>query len=89
MELGQIVMTRGIRAGASNIDFAQFVIGAFGKYLSQDWGDTCKEDAAMNDAAVKNGDDRVVAKYNHVLGDIFIITEWDRSVTTILLCNEY
>ena len=89
MELGQVVMTRGIRAAASDIDFAQIVIGAFANYITQDWGDTCKEDAKMNDDAVKNGDDRIVAKYNHVPGDIFIMTEWDRSATTILLCNEY
>lgn len=39
----------------------------------------------LNDDAVKSGDDRIVAKYDN----IFIITEWDRSVTTILFLEEY
>ena len=42
----------------------------------------------MNDNALKDGE-RIVAVYN--IGDdkIYIITEWDRSVTTILFPSEY
>ena len=39
----------------------------------------------MNGSAVKNDGDRIVAHYN----DIYIITEWDRFVTTILFVHEY
>lgn len=48
-------------------------------------GDIPHEDKKMNDSAVKNNDDRIVARYN----DIYIITEWDRSATTILFIDEY
>ena len=70
-------------------DFAKFFISSIEKYLDKDWGNTCESDCAMNDESVKTGDDRIVAMYNHELGDIFIITEWDRSVTTVLFCDEY
>lgn len=43
----------------------------------------------MNDDAVKNGDDRIFARYNNEEGDIYIITEWNREVTTILFPSEY
>lgn len=66
-------------------DFALFITNCINKYLRSDWGDTCKEDAALNDRAEKYGDARIVAKYDN----IFIITEWDRSVTTILFTDEY
>ena len=42
----------------------------------------------MNDEALEIGE-RIVAKYETCEGDIFIITEWDRSVTTILFTHEY
>ena len=69
--------------------FCEIFIKSIERYLDKDWGDTCESDKIMNDEAVKTGDDRIVALYNHELGDIFIITEWDRSVTTVLFCDEY
>jgi len=86
MKTGQWVITRGINAKMKEDEkFAEFIIDCYGRYLNQDWGDTCEEDSKLNDAAVKNGNDRIVAKYDN----IFIITEWDRSVTTILFTEEY
>lgn len=90
MKTGQWVMTRGINSKMEkDKEFAKFVFESVRRYVYQDWGDTCKEDWKMNDDAVKHGDDRIVAKYNNSCGDIFIITEWDRSATTILLTEEY
>ena len=90
MNIGQLVITKGISEKAKeNVDFAKFFIKSIERYLDKDWGDTCESDKIMNDEAVKTGDDRIVALYNHELGDIFIITEWDRSVTTVLFCDEY
>lgn len=90
MKLGQTVMTRGINnAITESKDFAKFVTESFAKYMVHNWGDLCEEDKKMNDLAVKNDDDRIVAKYVHGDKSIYIITEWDRSVTTILFCHEY
>lgn len=58
------------------------------RHLRCDWGDVIDDDKAMNDAAVSSGD-RIVSSY--VVGDdkIWVITEWDRSATTVLLPEEY
>ena len=82
---GQVVMTRGINEQITrSIEFSKFILESIAKYRNCDWGNICSEDWKMNDEAVKNGDDRILARYNSKEGDIYIITEWDRSVTTIL-----
>ena len=44
----------------------------------------------MNDRAVKFNDDMVLSRYNSKdYGDIYIITGWDISATTILFTHEY
>lgn len=54
-----------------------------------DWGDLGKEDTALNNAALKSDDDRILSSYTVGDGKVWIITEWDRSVTTVLLPDEY
>lgn len=84
------MQTRGIAAACEdNEAFTKEIYGAFNKYVNCDWGETCAEDSALNDSAVKNNDDRILAKYETSKGSIFIITEWDRSATTILFADEY
>lgn len=73
--------------------FAAFVSKSIRRYLNCDWGDTCKEDKASNDYAVENGE-RILAVYKQSEdainpSTIWIITEWDRSATTILFPEEY
>ena len=61
------------------------------RHLSGDWGDMHDEDKEANDAAV-NGEikQRVMSSYDLPDGNkVWIITEWDRSVTTLLLPSEY
>ena len=89
-ELGQVVQTRTIATEIENNEtFRNEIIKAFNRYITCDWGDTCKEDQELNNEAVKNNNDRIVAKYITSKGNIFIITEYDRSYTTILFANEY
>lgn len=88
--LGQTVQTRGIaEACKDNAEFTKEIYKAFNKYIAGDWGDTCEEDAELNNQAIANNDDRIVAKYKTSKGNIFIITEWDRSYTTIMFADEY
>ena len=59
------------------------------RHASGDWGDVCEEDRNANEFALEN-ELRLFSAYH--LGDstkIWIITEADRSVTTILLPEEY
>ena len=53
-----------------------------------DWGDMCDEDKKANDDALKDGD-RIFSAYTTPLGKIWIITEWDRSYTTVLIPDDY
>lgn len=85
---GQLVMTASVndlvQRGAFNpVPYLQ-------RHLDGDWGDLCDDDRRQNDAALKSGEDRLFSSYQ-VTSDlkIWIITEWDRSVTTLLLPSEY
>ena len=59
------------------------------RHLRGDWGDTCKIDRVANERAICNGD-RIVSWYQ-LSGKtrVLIITEADRSATTIMLSEEY
>lgn len=90
-ELGRVVCTHDIWDWMnSNADYHAFVEESFAKYINADWGETCKEDADSNDDAVESGE-RILAVYIYEPTNttIWIITEWDRSVTTILFPSEY
>lgn len=89
-ELGQVVCTTGIEdAIKRNGDLYEFILTTlYGRYCKGDWGDTCEEDAKSNDEAVENGE-RILAVYKFGETKIWIITEWDRSTTTVLFPNEY
>ncbi len=90
-KLGQLVVTHGIDDRMNDDStFRRFIFSALDWYMDADWGDTCKEDKEQNDEALKNGE-RILAVYIFPkTGDkIWIITEADRSVTTILFPDEY
>lgn len=91
-EIGQLCMTRGVSdLAVEDEEFAYHVDLSLARYLCGDWGDTCDEDKEQNDDAVVNGE-RILAEYRHPEHPdwrIWIITEWDRSVTTILFPDEY
>lgn len=85
-----LLFTSAINAKiAMDKGFAKFILDSLRRYHSGDWGDLCDEDKAMNDRAVANGDDRIVAKYAHGDEAIYIITEWDRSATTVMFTYDY
>ena len=87
--LGKLVMTRAVHDKMnSDIDFAIGVLERFERYNRCDWGDLCDEDTAENEHALKEGE-RIFALSNIGSDKIYIITEWDRSVTTILFPYEY
>jgi hypothetical protein len=59
------------------------------RHQSGDWGDVPAEDRQQNNAAARSGE-RVLSSYPAGTDErIWIITEWDRSVTTLLLPSEY
>ena len=91
---GQFVVTAGVSARCQEDPlFHQFVLISCGRHIQGDWGDLeYEEDRKANDAAVKEGDFRILSAYNfndNPEDKIWIITEWDRSITTILFPSEY
>lgn len=89
MEYGRVCMTRHIMdAIVEDGEFHSSVMNMIFRYVSGDWGEMCETDKRLNDNAVKCGD-RVLASYDSKKGKVYIITEWDRSATTILFANEY
>jgi hypothetical protein len=58
------------------------------RHATGDWGDLCAFDRRQNEIALREGL-RVLSSYEAPAGRVWIITEADRSVTTILLPEEY
>lgn len=93
--LGRLVMTEGV---SEHVENGLQIMPIVKRYGTKDWGDTCPEDAKLNEHALKVGN-RIVAKYvetynkfstqEQVTVELLVITEADRSATTILLPSEY
>ena len=77
-DLGRIVATPG--ALAMEINLTPYIMMHANGY----WGDLDHEDWVENDTSVKNGY-RVLSAYRTAVGRVWIITEADRSATTVLL----
>ena len=89
MKLGLVVCTAGIISAKDNdASFAQEINKCFERYQKKDWGNLCDDDKELNDTADERKD-RILAMYKTSKGKIYIITEWDKSVTTILFASEY
>lgn len=85
LSLGQIVATRGAIQRLSR----EVISTALLRHHSCDWGTICEEDWETNDLAREQGE-RILSAYSDQSGETFwIITEADRSVTTVLLPSEY
>lgn len=88
--LGQVVATPGV-IGCCTPEYMAVILA---RHSNGDWGDVDETDKAMNDDALRYGD-RVLSAYplkpgsEHIKDKVWIITEADRSVTTLLLPNEY
>ena len=91
--LGQVVITPGAMSAIA--DAGQQPVEFLARHQKADWGDLDSDDKQANDAAIAHeGDvdkqDRILSAYNTAKGvKIWIITEYDRSVTTLLLPDEY
>jgi hypothetical protein len=92
-ELGQRLMTPGFQALFPNPVIASYAASVFlARHVQGDWGDVGDEDGKANDHDLVN-EGRLLSIYHVNLQTrrekIYIITEWDRSRTTILLPEEY
>jgi hypothetical protein len=97
--LGRVVWTRGVNeAVAGDAAFAQLALDAIVRHTAGDWGDVPREDWRANDRSLDDGT-RLLSAYRlpDAMRDaisapddrLWIITEADRSVTTLLWPSEY
>jgi hypothetical protein len=86
LPLGRVVTTPGalkllLEVGGHPFDY-------LARHATGDWGELCAFDRRQNERALREGY-RVLSSYDVLAGRVWIITEADRSVTTILLPEEY
>ena len=85
--LGQIVATPGALEAleASHQSAMEFVE----RHAAGDWGELSAADIAENELSLKNGF-RLLSSYNTAARQkLWVITEADRSATTLLVPDEY
>ena len=86
-DLGQLVATPGAlaaleKSGQSPMDFLS-------QHVTGDWGELSEDDRKENRFSLENGF-RLLSSYKTNAGDrVWVITEADRSYTTLLLPDEY
>jgi hypothetical protein len=84
---GRLVATPGALALLEQVNKSPLEFLA--RHLRGDWGDLCQEDKTENELSLKYGF-RLLSSYEVAETDkLWIITEADRSVTTLLLPAEY
>ena len=83
--LGRVFTTPSVR----NSELAVHIEVVLSRHVQGDWGDMCADDKRANDEALAAGDLRIFSSYKFGDEKLWVITEADRSSTTILLPEEY
>ena len=82
---GKTVITRHALETLTHED----VLNALSRHAKGDWGDVDADDWEANERALRDGD-RLVSVYHPAGGrKFYIITEWNRSYTTVMLPEDY
>ena len=83
-QLGRVVGTPGAIEQLTRAD----IVGMLAAHEMGNWGELCAEDKTANEYALKN-DGRILSRYNRGGQGFYVITEWDRSVTTLMRVEDY
>lgn len=86
IQLGQVFITPG--ANLALLESRQTFLDFISRHMIGDWGELCETDWEMNNKAVQTGGSIYSSYYTANQQELFVITEWDRSCTTILLPEE-
>ena len=86
-DLGHLVSTPGALDALTCVGEEPW--GYLARHATGDWGNLDDDDRRMNDLALRHGE-RILSAFDLTDGTrIYVITEADRSVTTLLLPEEY
>ncbi|AGI32931.1 TPA: hypothetical protein PXF07_001992 [Mannheimia haemolytica] len=83
-ELGRVCATRAVAECFNQ----HTLVDLLHRYCSGDWGNLCDNDKKANVKAIERGG-RILARYDVEDETLYVITEADRSYTTILFPYEY
>lgn len=87
---GRLLVTRGVAEKMKIIDkFYMHVQLSVSRHLAGDWGDLSDDDRVANEQALQSGDRLFSAYTMEGMPKIWVITECDRSATTVLFPDEY
>ncbi len=86
LPLGRVVATPGALKALS--DAGEHPFSYLARHATGDWGALCAFDRRQNEIALRDGY-RVFSSYETPAGRLWVITEADRTATTILLPEEY
>ena len=92
---GPVVMTNGVMMNIiRNPGYSIWANICLERHRHEDWGDICDEDKEMNDESVRIESEggytgSIMSSYENGDDKLWIITESDRSCTTLLLPEEY
>jgi hypothetical protein len=82
--LGEIVITANANAQLDSRAIKEALL----RHGAGDWGEVCEEDRKENELSLKEGF-RLLSVYRSGDTKFWIITESDRSVTTVLMPEDY
>jgi hypothetical protein len=80
-----VFLTRGVVERINKEDYCH----ALRRHIVGDWGEVSLEDWKSNDEALRDGSRLLSVYFDRHSNKFWIITEADRSATTILLPEEY
>ena len=86
--LGRVVATRGVYDWVAQNPDERHLFKLLDRHVQGDWGEVDDEDKQTNNEALELGN-RLLSAYTLDGEKLWIITEWDRSVTTVLFPLEY
>mgnify|MGYP000716408418 CR=1 FL=1 len=89
-KLGHVVMTEGVKEmfEAETLVPPLIIKHLLKRHARGDWGDVDDDDKQLNNDSVSSGN-RLMSSYTVSGEKVWVITEADRSTTTLLLPEEY
>ena len=83
--LGRILITSAVEESIAREE----IDAALGRHARGDWGDLCASDAQLNELSLREGGRLFSSFTDRMQTRFYVITESDRSVTTVLVPADY
>lgn len=88
--LGRIIIRKPVLDSiCEDGEFSKEVYGALGRYCKKDWGNLSEDDCLLNENAVNNRNDRILAVYDTKEGVIYVETNFDCKATYVYFAADY